>query len=56
MESIRKGLRSGALEKDTYGRLSCTDCEAELATENDPDEIGKVRICPECGEEWKDVG
>ncbi|MEF8813355.1 MAG: HVO_0758 family zinc finger protein [Halovenus sp.] len=56
MDSIRKGLRSGDLEKDTYGRLSCTDCGAELATENDPDEIGKVRICPECGEEWKDVG
>lgn len=56
MESTRKGLRSGALEKDNYGRLNCTDCEVELTTKNDPAEIGKVRACPECGQEWQEVG
>lgn len=56
MESTRKGLRSGDLEKDTYGRLTCTECEEHLDTKNDPDEIGRVRVCPECDSEWKEVG
>jgi len=56
MESTRKGLRSGDLEKDNYGRMVCTNCEEELDTENDPTELGKVRLCPECGTEWKEVG
>jgi len=56
MESTRKGLRSGAIEKDTYERLTCADCDAQLATENDPEEIGRIRFCPECGREWKEVG
>ena len=56
MESVRKGLRSGDLEKDTYERLTCADCGEELLTENDPDEVGKVRVCPSCDTEWKDVG
>jgi ribosomal protein S27AE len=56
MDSVRKGLRSGDIVKDTYERLSCGDCEEELATENDPEVVGKVRVCPECGQEWKEVG
>lgn len=56
MESTRKGLRSGDLEKDTYERLTCTECEEHLDTKNDPDAVGRVRICPECGQEWKEVG
>jgi DNA-directed RNA polymerase subunit RPC12/RpoP len=56
MESVRKGLRAGDLEKDMYGRLTCTACEEEVNTENDPDEIHKVRVCPECGERWKELG
>lgn len=56
MESVRKGLRSGNLEKDNYERLSCAACDEQLATENDPDELGKVRTCPECGRQWKEVG
>lgn len=56
MESIRKGLRAGDLEKDTYERLVCTDCGEQLATENDPDVVGKLRVCPECGVEWQQVG
>jgi predicted Zn-ribbon and HTH transcriptional regulator len=55
MDSTRKGLRAGDLEKDTYGRLTCSNCGTELVTENDPGEIGKVRICPECESEWKEV-
>jgi NAD-dependent SIR2 family protein deacetylase len=56
MESVRKGLRSGKLEKDTYERLNCADCDEPLTTENDPEAIGKVRVCPECGMEWKEIG
>lgn len=56
MESTRKGLRSGNLEKDTYERLVCAECDEHLDTQNDPDEIGKVRVCPECGTEWKEIG
>jgi peptide subunit release factor 1 (eRF1) len=56
MESTRKGLRSGDLDKDTYGRLNCTECDVHLDTKNDPDEVGRVRVCPECGQEWKEVG
>lgn len=56
MESTRKGLRSDDLEKDTYGRLLCTECDEELETQNDPDAIGRVRVCSECGREWEEVG
>jgi len=56
MESIRKGLRSGAVEKDTYERLACADCEKTLATTNDPDDLGIVRYCPDCGQEWQVIG
>lgn len=56
MQSVRKGLRAGEIEKDTYERLTCSDCGEELETRNDPEEIGKLRACPECGREWKEVG
>jgi DNA-directed RNA polymerase subunit RPC12/RpoP len=56
MQSVRKGLRSGDLEKDTYERLTCSDCGEELDTQNDPAEVGRVRVCPGCGREWKEVG
>lgn len=56
MESVRKGLRSGDLEKDTYERLTCSECGEELDTTNDPDAVGRVRMCPECGQKWKEVG
>ena len=55
MDSVRKALRAGDVEKDNYGRLSCTGCDEPLATENDPDEVGKVRVCPECDGEWKEL-
>ena len=56
MESVRKGLRAGDLEKDTYERLVCASCGEQLDTTSDPDEIGKVRRCPECGTEWRQLG
>ncbi|WP_195837574.1 MULTISPECIES: HVO_0758 family zinc finger protein [unclassified Halorhabdus] len=56
MKSVRKGLRSGDLKKDTYERLRCADCDEELKTENDPEEVGSVRACPECGRRWQQVG
>lgn len=55
MQSVRKALRDGDLEKDTYGRLMCADCEKTLKSKNDPDEIGTVRTCPECGGEWQEL-
>lgn len=56
MESVRKGLRSTTLTKDTYERLQCVECGENLMTENMPDEPFTVRTCPSCGEMWKEVG
>ena len=55
MKSTRKGLREGDLFKDTYERLNCADCEKVLKTENDPDEVFAVRVCPECNAEFKEL-
>ncbi len=55
MQSVRKALRDGVLEKDTYERVVCGDCEETLKTENDPDQIGSVRVCPDCGGRWKEL-
>jgi len=55
MDTVRKGLRSGDVEKDGYGRLSCSACGESLATDNDPDEIGKIRVCPACDSRWKEL-
>ncbi|MEZ3142905.1 HVO_0758 family zinc finger protein [Halobaculum sp. MBLA0143] len=56
MESVRKGLRRGDLAKDNYERLQCANCDENLKTENDPDEVFTRRVCPECGGEWKEIG
>jgi NAD-dependent SIR2 family protein deacetylase len=56
MESVRKGLRSQRLTKDTYERLVCAECDEQLDTRDNPDGLGKIRRCPECGTEWKQVG
>jgi rRNA maturation endonuclease Nob1 len=56
MQSVRKGLRAGDIEKDTYERLRCVSCGEHLETRNDPDEVGRIRFCPECGSEWKKIG
>lgn len=56
MESVRKGLRAGDLEKDTYERLQCSACEVTLETEDDPDGVGQIRSCPGCGSAWRHLG
>lgn len=56
MESVRKGLRSGEIEKDTYERLACAECGEELGTQASSDDVGRLRVCPGCGREWKEVG
>jgi ribosomal protein L37AE/L43A len=55
MKSIRKALRDGDLEKDTYERIVCANCEKSLGRRNEPSEIGDIRICPECGDEYKQL-
>ena len=55
MKTTRKGLRDGELEKDTYGRLTCSECGESLKKKNDPDEVFSVRICADCGREWKEL-
>lgn len=55
MKSVRKALRAGELEKDTYDRLVCATCEKPLKTENDPEQIKTVRICPDCDRKWKEI-
>jgi len=55
MRSVRKGLREGEITKDTYDRLQCGDCETSLSTRDDPGDVGSVRVCPDCGREWRQV-
>jgi predicted RNA-binding Zn-ribbon protein involved in translation (DUF1610 family) len=55
MESVRKGLRAGDITKDTYDRLQCEACGSHLSTRDDPEEVGSVRACPDCGREWHQV-
>ncbi|ELZ91807.1 hypothetical protein C440_15884 [Haloferax mucosum ATCC BAA-1512] len=55
MKTTRKGLRDGELEKDTYERLTCSECGKSLKKKNDPDEVFSVRTCPKCGREWKEL-
>ena len=53
MDSVRKGLRRGEIVKDTYDRLTCAECEEQLSRRDDPEDIGSIRACPECGREWR---
>ena len=55
MKSVRKGLRDGDIEKDTYERLRCATCSESLGTVNEPGEVGTVRRCPECGAEFREL-
>ena len=56
MKSIRKGLRDDELVKDTYGRLECANCEMVMKSEPEPDAVFDLRVCPECGTQYKDLG
>lgn len=55
MKSVRKGLRDGDIQKDTYERLTCASCGQTLKTKNDPDELFSLRECPDCGTQWRDL-
>lgn len=55
MQSVRKGLRAGEIEKDTYDRLHCAADGQQLGTRNDPNEVYTIRVCPECGRQWKQL-
>ena len=55
MKSVRKALRNGDIDKDTYGRLVCGECEQSLGTKNEPSEVHSVRVCPDCGTEYKEL-
>lgn len=55
METVRRGLRAGDLKKDTYERLFCTACDIAVDTENPDDEVFSIRVCPECGQQWKQL-
>ena len=55
VKSVRKALREGEITKDTYERLTCAACDTRLNTRDDPDDIGTVRACQECGREWREL-
>ncbi|WP_330166484.1 HVO_0758 family zinc finger protein [Halobacterium sp. KA-4] len=55
MDSIRRALREGEIKKDMYERLECAECDEQLVTKNEPDEVGSIRACPECGQEWRQL-
>jgi hypothetical protein len=55
MDTIRKGLRAGDIEKDTYGRVRCSQCDISLTNESAPDEVFDIRECSECGRRWKEL-
>jgi predicted RNA-binding Zn-ribbon protein involved in translation (DUF1610 family) len=55
MDSVRKGLRNGDLERDVYDRLRCTECDEDLDTDMDVGGVGSVHACPECGTEWREL-
>lgn len=52
MKSIRKALRDGEITKDNYGRLKCSQCDLATTRRADPDGVGSIRTCPDCGRKW----
>jgi len=55
VKSVQRGLNDDEIEKDTYERLQCAACGVRLDRENDPDEVGSVRTCPDCGRSWQEL-
>lgn len=55
MESVRSGLRNGKLERDTYDRLVCAECDVSLKRRDDESMVGAVRFCPNCGAEYQQI-
>lgn len=56
MDSVQRGLRAGDIKKDTYERLICAHCDERLKSQNDPDEVYTLRVCQDCGREFKQIG
>lgn len=55
MDTVRDGLRANELEKDVFDRLVCVGCDRSLKMRNDPDQLGTVRFCQDCGTEWLEM-
>lgn len=55
MDSVRQGLRQGTIERGTWDKLQCSECEAQLSPIDDPEELGSVKQCPECGTSWREM-
>ncbi len=55
MQSARKALRDGSIDKDSYGRLRCGECGTSLGTDDPDEEIYTIRRCPDCDGEWKEL-
>lgn len=55
MDTVREGLRQDDLEKDNYDRLICSGCDRPLKRRSNPDDLGSVRYCIECGVEWLEM-
>lgn len=55
MDTVRDGLSADDLKKDTFDRLVCVECDRALKMRNDPDELGRVRYCADCGGEWVEM-
>ena len=53
MKSVHKGLRAREITKDTYGRLQCARCEAELSKRSDDGTFGAIWCCETCSREWQ---
>lgn len=55
MDTVRDGLRDDVLRKDTFERLICDNCDRTLKKRSEPDRIGSIRFCAECGTEWLEM-
>lgn len=55
MDTVRDGLRANDLEKDVFDRLVCVQCDRSLKIRNEPDQMGSVRFCIECDNEWLEM-
>lgn len=55
MDTVRDGLREETITKDTFERLICVNCDRILKKRSDPERIGSVRFCVDCGDEWLEM-
>lgn len=55
MDTVREGIRDGAIDRGSYGRLACTACDRKLGLANEQETIGTIMECPECGTQWREL-